>query len=266
MVISLKNIPIALGVYTVYKALTKDLKGTLLSVGKMGYTGVEFFGEPVYEPHILKQALQEAHLDLVGWQIEWRHLQPDTIDQTIDYCKKVGLKTIIIPCLGGKWNVGHTQDEECKEIWKSYIQKINHIQKQLSDHDIQLGYHNHEHEFILQYDGQTVFDLLCEKLSQEVIIELDTGNAIEGGANPTALLQQNHQREIFLHCKPFSHQNGFNVLLGEDSDENDWENILNACQDGNISYLIIEGESEIHEELQSAKSCLDALTNYIKTL
>ncbi len=256
------KVPIALGMYTVYEDIKADMAGTFVKLAEMGYGAIEFYGEPEYDVDEVRRALDRSGLDLCSWHIEWRNVQPETIERTIDYLKKVGCSRAIVPCLGGKWNVAHKPSEERRVLWADYATRLNGISARLKAHGIDLGYHNHEHEFQLVYDGERVFDLLFRSLSPEIIMELDTGNAIEGGADPAGVLRTYSGRPVLLHCKPFSLDAGFDTVLGALDDRNDWKGILDAGRQDFLA-LIVESESRVGSGLENARACLDGLRRFL---
>ena len=248
----------SLGCATVARELDADPAGTLQKIAGLGYTSVEYYGEPVLPPEQVAGLLSENGLALSGWHIEWRHLQPDTIENTIAYCKKAGLRRVIIPCLGSRWEVGHTLKQECKEVWLNYLPRITAIYERLTDEGMELGYHNHEHEFLLHYDGQRVFDLLYENLPQGLVMELDTGNTIEAGISPADVIRKYHDRKIVLHCKPYSKEKGFDIPFGGTEDENRWPPVFEAFGE-KTPELIVECETETLDPFQTAGEALPRL-------
>lgn len=251
-----------LGMFTVHKAVGKDMLGTFRLLADMGYGGIEFYGEPCdFEIERTREALDKSGLRLTSWHIEWRNLQDETIDGTIEYLKKIGCPIAVVPCLGGKWNVAHDASQECKEVWLKYIERMNVLVEKLEQNGIRMGYHNHEHEFMLKYDGQTVFDLLWENLDPRIIMEFDSGNCIEGGEEPKAVLEKYPQRKVLLHLKPFSHAKGFDVVLGDPDDENRWEELLPDPK-GRILEYLIESECAALPELVNAQLCMDGFKKY----
>lgn len=251
---------IGLGMYTVHREIQKDLKAVCGRLAQMGYQGLEFYGEPKEFPvNRVRSALEYSGLEITGWHMEWKNLQKDTIDQTIEYLLETGCPAAVVPCLGGRWNVGHDSKEEGRDRWMYYIERLNLIHERLSEEGLRMGYHNHEHEFLLKYDGKTVFDLLFENLPQEVVMELDSGNCIEGGEDPVRILNQYRDRPVFLHLKPYSKKREFEVVLGEEDDANDWKTMLN--QPGTaIEWLLVESENSSLPEMENAKRCLQNLT------
>ena len=252
-----------LAMYTVHQNAQKDLYKTFCRLAEMGYRGIEFYGEQNYDLDLLKTSLKDSGLTLTGWHVEWRNLWEDRFPQTVAYLQKAGCPVAVIPCLGGKWNVGHGPKEECRDVWLGYIEKINRIARKLKAEGIRTGYHNHEHEFALSYDGQTVFELLFGGLSEDVILELDTGNCIEGGGDPVQILKQYHDRDVLLHLKPWSYGRGFDVVLGEADDANDWERILKP-ETKDCMWLLVESENTALPELENAERCMRGLKKYLK--
>lgn len=248
--------------YTVHQSAEEDLYRTFCKLGKMGYQGIEFYGEPAVDQKLLAKALNDSGLFLTGWHTEWRNLQENSIGKTCEYLQEAGCPLAVIPCLGGKWQVAHGPEQECEEIWKRYIERINEIYENLKKEGLRTGYHNHEHEFSLHYNGKPVFELLFDGFSDEIVIEFDSGNCIEGGGNPLRVLEKYRGRDMVLHLKPYSYKRGFQIVLGDEDDENDWKQILDPR---NASYLwmLIESENDTLPEFENAQRCLERLKKYL---
>lgn len=248
--------------YTVHQSAERDLYETFCKLGEIGYQGIEFYGEPVVDQKLLARALKDSRLSLTGWHTEWRNLQENSIERTCEYLLEAGCPIAVIPCLGGKWQVAHGPEQECEEIWKRYTEQINGICEKLKRKGLRTGYHNHDHEFSLHYSGKPVFDLLFDGLSEDVVMEFDSGNCIEGGDDPLRVLKKYHGRDMVLHLKPYSHKRGFQTVLGDEDDANDWEQILDLK---NASYLwmLVESENDTLPEFENAKRCLERLKKYL---
>ncbi|MDR1530904.1 MAG: sugar phosphate isomerase/epimerase [Clostridiales bacterium] len=255
------SLKVALGMYTVRQSVEKDMPAAFAALRRMGYTGIEFYGEPEFDIDLVNHSIQTSGLELTSWHVEWRNLQPDTFQATAEYLEKVRCPIAVVPCLGGKWNVNHTPDQECRAIWEGYIAGLNGINQQLRPLGLRMGYHNHEHEFLLKYDGKTVFDILFEGLHPDIIMELDTGNCIEGGYDPAAIIKKHGGRDILLHLKPYSRRLGFQTALGDENDENDWRAILAAVP--KEPRLIVESENSLLPEMENARQCLEALRAFL---
>ena len=59
-----------------------------------------------------------------------------------------------------------------------------------------------------------------------------------------------------------AHAKGFDVVLGDDDDENDWPAILKA-NPANTLQLIVESENAVLPEFENAQRCLDGLRKFL---
>lgn len=248
--------------YTIHKSVQTDMPHTFEQVARLGYKGIEFYGPLNFDVSMVLHALTAAGLVLTGWHVEWSALQPETFDATVAYLLAVKCPIAVVPCLGGKWNIAHTQQQESMETWKRHIAWLNETRQRLSRFDIRMGYHNHEHEFVLQYDDKPLFDFLFDNLSQEIVMEFDSGNCIEGKDNPLRILKKYPKRPMLLHMKPYSSSRGFNVTLGEPDDQNDWEAILSARQ-CSFEWCLVESECTTLPEMDNVRLCMEGLRKYL---
>lgn len=107
-----------------------------------------------------------------------------------------------------------------------------------------------------------MFDLLYENLAPSVIMELDSGNCIEGGGNPLTVLQKYRNRQVILHLKPYSQVKGFDVILGEEGDDNNWQELLHQSEK-DFLWLLIESENHTFPEMENARLCMEGLHKYL---
>ena len=252
-----------LAMYTVHQAVEKDLKGTFKKLSDMGYRGIEFYGELERFPEEkVKDALENGGLEIVGWHLDWKRLHEESFGSTVRHLQSCGCDLAVVQCLGGKWNVGHDQSGECKDRWLYYIDWLNRVSEQLKKEEICLAYHNHEHEFSLCYGGETVYDIMYGNLAPDIVMELDSGNCIEGGGDPLKILERYRDRQVVLHLKPYSRQKGFDIVLGDEADDNDWGAILHQRWT-EFEWLLVESENSCLPELENADRCMDSLRTYI---
>ena len=255
-----RKVTLSLALYSVYDELMRDLPGTLRKVREIGYEAVEFYGDyPNFDAKEIVSALAETGLELAGWQIEWKLLQPAELEKTIAFAKSVNLGTIIVPCLGGKPQIGHTPEEECLEVWQNYVGYMNILTQKLRPHGMRLGYHNHEHEFTTVYGGETVFDMMYRTLHPSTVMELDCGNVYGGKNDPAEVLQRYQSRPSYLHCKPFSKKLGYQTTLGSPDDDSDWTAILKAGMDGGAEQFMVECYTDQKNPYPEIESCLSGL-------
>lgn len=252
-----------LAMYTVHRAVHEDMGAAFEKAAALGYRGMEFYGEPENFPaKDVRAALRNSGLEITGWHIGYRRLHEESFQNTVQHLQSCGCTTAVIQCLGGKWNIGHDQSRECKDRWLYYAEWMNRTGERLKKEGLCLGYHNHEHEFLLKYDEKSVYDLLYENLSPDIVMELDSGNCIEGGGDPLSVLEKYKDRRVLLHLKPYSFQRGFDVVLGDEDDANDWQALLHQPW---VSFerILVESENTALPEMENAERCLENLKRYL---
>jgi sugar phosphate isomerase/epimerase len=148
--------------------------------------------------------------------------------------------------------------------WLRTAEFFNRLADALAPHDMVTGYHNHQTEFA-PLDGENPWDTFFGNTDRRVIMQLDTGNAVAGGADPVAILRQYPGRAGTVHLKPFTPSaartdptQGFRPPIGED--ETAWADVFAACETlGATDWYIVEYESDAYPPLDAVRRCLDGL-------
>jgi sugar phosphate isomerase/epimerase len=191
-------------------------------------------------------------------------LQTATLPATLKYLRLSGTRNVIIPALGGPWEIGHTLKEDNPDVWIHYAHEMNALSDILQEYGLRLGYHTHAHEFETDYGHVTPWDLLHEHTNPDIILELDTGNCLEAGVDSVQILSEINGRSELLHCKPYSRQNGLETYIGANDDNNDWAAILRQCESGGTRWLIVEHESvRDYPGFEGAERCLAGIKSYL---
>jgi sugar phosphate isomerase/epimerase len=116
---------------------------------------------------------------------------------------------------------------------------------------MRVGYHNHDIEF-RPVDGVLPWAILFEHTRPDVILQLDSGNARVGGADPTDLIRRYPGRAVTVHVKDYL-PGHLDPVIG--SSDFDWRKFLTVCAgSGGTEWYIIEHDSPRREE---AKVCLE---------
>lgn len=240
-----------LELYSVRDELARDLRGTLKAVKAMGYEAVEFAGAYAHPAEEVAAALKEAGLVCCGWHTPYEYLQDDRLEGTIAYNKTVGNRYVIAP---GVWG----DDVKSIEGWKRIAATFNEISRKLMLHGMVTGYHNHDFEF-KPVDGGVPYEVFFDNTDRSVVMQLDNGNALGGGADVCALLRKYPGRARTVHLKPYSRRNGFDTMIGED--DIPWAEFMELCGSvGGTEWYIVEYESEkLYSPMEGVKRCIDAL-------
>jgi len=229
-----RKIPVGLQLYSVRKDCEKDPSGVIAAVAKMGYKGVEFAGYYERKAEDLRKMLDDNGLVCCGTHTQFDTLVPEKLEKTIEFNKVLGNKNIIVPWLDPKTHA-------TKDAWLKTAKEFNELAEKVKPQGMKVGYHNHKMDFT-PVEGEAPWDILFGNTSKDVIMQIDTGNAMDGGADPVAYLKKYPGRAITIHLKEFSKTNK-NALIGE-GDVN-WKEVLSLCETtGGTEWYIIEEEKE----------------------
>jgi sugar phosphate isomerase/epimerase len=240
-----------LELYSVRGDLERDFVGTLQAVKDMGYEAVEFFGAYARPAEEVAAALTKTGLVCCGWHTPFDHVQDDRLDAAIAYNKAIGNRNIVIPGLP-------RENTASPEAWRKTAEFFNGLSRELTLQGMTVGYHNHSSEFV-KLDGQTPYDIFFDNTDRAVVMQLDNGNALSGGADVCAYVRKYPGRARTVHLKPYSLRDGFDTMIGRD--DIPWTEFMGLCQSvGGTQWYIVEYESEkLYEPLEGVRLCLDAL-------
>jgi sugar phosphate isomerase/epimerase len=235
--------------YSVRDDCKRDLPWTLAEVAKIGYQGVEFAGYYDYDAKTLRRMLDENGLECCGTHIGIDHLLGDNLMRTLEFHQILGCKYLIVPGLPEERRASLT-------AWRETAQLFNEIAERLKPYGFRTGYHNHWVEF-QPMEGEIPWDVFFSNTSPEVIMQIDTGNALHGGAHAEPFVRKYPGRAITVHCKEFSSTNP-NAVIGEG--EVHWQEFFEACEAvGGTEWYIVEQETYAHSPLETIRLCFEAM-------
>jgi sugar phosphate isomerase/epimerase len=240
-----RKIPLGLQLYSVRTECQKDLPATIEAVAKIGYQGVEFAGYYDYSEKDLRKLLDDNGLKCCGTHAQFDTLLGDNLPQTIEFNKIIGNKYLIVPWLD-------PNKYSSAEGWKNAAEVFNELAEKVEPHKMQVGYHNHSHEF-KPVDGQVPWDIFFGNTRKDVIMQFDTGNAMQGGGDAIPYLKRYPGRAVSVHLKEYSATNK-NAIIGEG--DIPWEELLTLCETiGGTKWYIIEEEKDVYPPLKAAELC-----------
>jgi len=249
------KIPIAVQLYSVRKECAADLPGTLAVLAKMGYRGVEFADYFKRDARTLNQMLADNGLQCVGSHIRpFDSLTGDQLEKTIEFHHALGNSRLIVPSLPNKYTRNISG-------WQQAADEFNELADRLKPHGMRTGYHNEGPEF-MPLDGQVPWDVFMNRTKEAVIVQIDTGNAAAGGADPIACLKKHPGRCASIHLKAFSKAKP-NAIIGDD--ELNWKEIFSVCETtGGTEWYIIEYESDLYPPLTAVEKSLAVMRRWGK--
>jgi sugar phosphate isomerase/epimerase len=119
------------------------------------------------------------------------------------------------------------------------------------------GYHNHAFEF-QPLEGEFPWDTLASHTNQEVILQIDLGNAAHGtGVDPVPFIGKYPGRSQTVHIKDHSASND-KALIGEGDIR--WDDVFRLCESvGATEWYIVEQESYAYPPLECIRRCRENL-------
>lgn len=248
----MSKIPIALQLYPVREDCARDLPATLESVADIGYQGVEFAGYYGRGADELRDILDNLGLKLSGTHIPIESLLEGELERTIEFNQTLGNRFLIVPSLPA-------ERRKSKATWLETAGLINKIAERLKPEGMHVGYHNHTIEF-QPIDEELPWDIFFGATVSDVIMQLDTGNAMRGGVYPEGILEilkRYPGRATTVHLKEFSSTNE-RALIGEGQMK--WKEFFSLCETvGGTEWYIVEQESYAFPPLECVTRCLENL-------
>ena len=248
-VLAAGKVPIAVQLYSVRHLCEKDLPGTLEAVKAMGYEGVEFAGYHDRSAAELKKLLDDNGLRCAGTHTGLDTLEGEALAKTLEFNKTIGNEFLIVPWIP-------EERRKTAADWKKLAASFDAISDKVAAQGMRVGYHNHNFEFT-PIDGTTPWDLFFGGTKKAVVMQVDTGNCIEGGGDPLTVLRKYPGRAATIHIKAYSKAKP-DAFVGED--EIPWKDVFAALDQGGASkWYIVEYEQENQPPLPAIERCLKNL-------
>lgn len=178
-----------LQMFSVRDITDKDLEGAIKAVAALGYRSVEYAGFFGHSAEQVAEWQDQAGIYCSGTHSGWVELLPENIEATIRYHKTIGNPNYIIP----------GADLGTLDKIKDFCAVMNYARPILAKEGINLGYHNHSHEFVVMPWGSTIHSELEKR--GEFDFEIDTFWAFNAGLDPLQVLDRLADRIHVIHLK-----------------------------------------------------------------
>jgi sugar phosphate isomerase/epimerase len=241
-----KKIPGGVQLYSVREQAAKDLPAVLEAIGKMGYKGVEFAGYYGWEskPKELRQLLDANGLKCCGTHTGLETVTGDKLKATAELHATLGNSFLIVPSLVAADAAG----------WLDMAKRFNDIAAKAKELGMRVGYHAHAHDFHKLGD-KTSWEIFFDNTSPDVIMQLDTGNCLQGGGDPVAILKKYPGRSASVHLKEYGGPEAAVIGQGVVA----WNDVFQVCETtGGTVWYVVEHEVGA-DPMGSIKGCLDGL-------
>ncbi len=232
-----RNPQIGIQLYAVRYEFEKDVPGTVKQLAEIGYQGVEFYGyggtETIFKDWTaerLRALLDENNIRCCGIHLGVEALSAANFDRTIKNCEILGNRYLIVSAAGRLM--------ESPESIKKFAGILNEASEKARENRMRVGYHCHGFDF-KKFDDATGWDLLFSQTNADVVMQLDTGNCVEGGGDPIAILKKFPERASTFHVKEWE-----DAPLAVDNAT--WVEIIQLCKTLHRTrwYIIEQGEAQ----------------------
>ena len=239
--------PLALQLYSLRDDAAKDLLGTIEEVAKIGYVAVEFAGYFGHDAGTIRKKLDEVGLKCAGVHTGLPTIQGDELKKTAEFVATLGSTFLVVPYVSPDEFGGRDGALKLGDV-------LSKAQEEAAKFGARVGYHNHDWEFKTLPDGSIPMDLIFQNAHPDVVTQLDTGNAQDGGGNAIPLIAKYKNRAATIHLKPWTTEFS-RYFLGED--DTPWDEVFAALEGGKTEYYIVEQEQypEPHTPLECVTRC-----------
>jgi sugar phosphate isomerase/epimerase len=243
--------PLGVQIYTVRTLMPAKGEETLRAIAAIGYKEVEIgFADAKKYSAVLK----ETGLRATGSHMEVDQSRPQQLDEFIGEAKELG-----IPAIG----VAYVQPGYRKnpaEFWPRFIDKtLNWTGEQCAKAGLTFYYHHHNFEFDPKYRA---IDVLHEKLSKDVKLEIDCFWASVAGTDPASLIEKWSGRIFALHLKdkakgtPVSYETDqvkHEEFLEVGAGSIDWSKVLKNAERAGVQHYYVEQDYTPGDPIQSLR-------------
>lgn len=240
----MSKIPVGVQLYSVREQAAKDLPGVLKSIKEMGYDAVEFAGYYGWSAYDLKKLLDQTGLKACGTHTGLDLLLGENFQKTVDFHKIIGCNLPVVPWMG-KDRLGSVP------AIAQTAKLFNELAEKLAANGMKTGYHAHGGDFAL-VGKRTAWDTFFASTCADVVMQMDTGNAMDGGADPVAVMKQFPKRHMSVHLKEFGGAHGAPVGEGDVK----WQDVFDFCQaDGSTQVYVVEYEVKDVDTMAGIAKC-----------
>ncbi|MCB2076572.1 MAG: sugar phosphate isomerase/epimerase [Novosphingobium sp.] len=259
------GLPIGLQVYTLGDEAGKDIDATFASIAAIGYREIEIPGLLGHAPADVKAAADRA-----GLTISSIHVPLVAMGQSggLTFGRDASDIAETLGVLGAKWavapialfppdfrpsggdfaaDVGKAFAAAGPDIWKRTAEMLNRRAEALQPLGIQVGYHNHNLEF-LPIGDTNGWEILARETDPSLVrFEVDLGWIATSGLEPVAFLQEYAGRIALIHVKDVASGNQVNHGLAMKPTEVgagtlSWETLLPAAYAAGARHFYVEQE------------------------
>lgn len=240
----------AVQLYTLRKECEQDLLGTLRTLGRMGWAGVETAGLHGFAPETIAEVLREAGLKTAGMHLSAERLRTD-MENVKAEATLLGTKRLICPSVPHEW-----RNEQ------GYIQlraELNKAASELKAEGFTVSFHNHAFEFETSVCGTNGLSYLIDPTTDNAVLaEIDVYWLRKAGHDPAAFIVPYSGRMPTMHLKDMS-GDGRGVYAEIGTGIIDFAPILLWGENNGVEWYVVEQDACEGDALDSVRLSLENL-------
>jgi len=225
------GLPFGFQAWEIAPDMRKDWDGTLKAMKAFGYSYIDlnqvspFIDRPAAD---LKASFASHGFTFTNALWSYQAFA-NRFAETVADSLTLGLKTIVC---SPRPRLRTTDD------WKSMADELNQYGERSKAAGLQLGYHNHEIEFVRTPQGDVPWDILVRSTDPALVtFLLDVGNCAFGGGDPYDYLARYPARYYGVHVKDLKPGKAA-VPVG--AGDLDWTRIFTLVKAANIRNIVAE--------------------------
>lgn len=243
---------IALQLYSLRDSAKDDFLGTIKKAADMGYDGIEFAGYFGHSADQVKSALDDLGVACSGAHVALDQFGDENFQATVDYHLAIGCPYPIIPWLP-------EEKRNSPEAALAVSAELTKISEKLRPFGLKTGFHVHDGDVKPLANGQSAWDIIAANTPDDFILQYDTCNGANGGADPLQPILDHPGRGASIHLKGYP----AGTPVGEG--DLDWPTIIAACQNvAKAEWIVLEHETYI--DMTPEECCQRCLDNTRKLL
>jgi sugar phosphate isomerase/epimerase len=212
---------LSLQLYSVRNAIDEDLAGTLAKVAGIGYRQIEA-SYKLYSRG--PEFLDAVRANGFAVPTMTSSLIDADLDAVFSAATELGAHTVVDTFIPEQF---WTDESDAVRI----AGQLNTAAEKAKEYGLRVGYHNHWWELERRFSGRTALETMADRLSPEVVLEIDAYWVAVGGEDVVELLGRQTDRVHFLHLKdgPVNRENLQQRPAGQG--RMPWPEILDAVPD-----------------------------------
>jgi sugar phosphate isomerase/epimerase len=245
------NRPLGVQVYTVRTLMPEKGAETLRAIAAIGYKEVEInFDDAKKYAAVLK----ETGLKATGSHIQADGHRPQKFDEFVGEAKELRIPAIGVPYVDVR-----PYQEDLAGFWARFIDGLNESGEVCKKAGLTFYYHHHNFEFDPRFRA---IDLMHEKLTKDVLLEIDCFWASVAGTDPAELIEKWSGRLFALHLKdkgkgtPVSYETSevkHEEFLEVGSGVIDWAKVLKNAERAGVQHYYVEQDFTPGDPIESLK-------------